>query len=471
MENPSAEARASFSTFLSHKYNSAVVNEYFFDLFSKVANVQFEVDAGKTSTNVTRLERMIRNADAFIGIYPFEPVDLADPSPQQLLEASQYFRLELDLATRARKPGLIFTDSRYGNVLSTPASMARESFDIKEIVSAGAKPSSDKFKLHFVDLRDRIAANKSFRLAERAFEKVTSQVGILVPHGGDSSAYRRDHIELIRTEISGRYKPVVMDWPPVLTPEWMGQVREFDWMVLDIGAESMASGIVGYLHGAFVPSMRLLYDADPSQPQPPDSSLYAGVTVGYKKDTIRWSNLDTLTVEIRNRLKSLNFGTRRLSTLNEAVDYFLEATRRKEPIFVSYSGVDEDLSAELRMALRKRFQQVFDYRDGKSIAPGQPWISAIFDQINRSAIGIPLLSSNYVASGNCLHELRDIVALADQGKLSMVPVKLRRGDDFKNPPEIRSTQYARLWEYGSAEKLVDWIVDNLPQTASTPGTP
>src|SRR5215831_6459318 len=107
MESSFAAVRVSFSTFLSHKYNSANVNEYFFRLLSEVADVQFEVDAGKSSTNVTRLERMIRDADAFIGIYPFEPVDLADPAPKELLEASQYFRLELDLATRARKPGLI----------------------------------------------------------------------------------------------------------------------------------------------------------------------------------------------------------------------------------------------------------------------------------------------------------------------------------------------------------------------------
>jgi hypothetical protein len=134
---------------LSHKYNASIVNEFFFRLFSSLADVQFEIDAGKTATNVTRLERMIRDADAFIGIYPFEPADLTSPTIENLLDASQYFRLELDLASRARKPGLIFTDSRYRNVLSAPGSIYQESFDMKEILGAGSKPSSGRFAQAF----------------------------------------------------------------------------------------------------------------------------------------------------------------------------------------------------------------------------------------------------------------------------------------------------------------------------------
>jgi hypothetical protein len=251
----SAGSRTSFSAFLSHKYAASAVNEYFFRLLSHHADVQFEVDAGKTATNVTRLERMIRDADAFIGIYPFEPIDLAAPSPRELLDASPYFRLELDLATRSRKLGLILTDSRYRNVLSAPASIARENFNIKEIVAAGAKPSSDKFAQSFVELRDRIVANKKLKLAERAFDKVTDQVGILVPNAPASDAYGPEHIDFLQAEISAAgFDPVVMHWPPVLTPSWIGQMRAFDWIVLDIGAGSMATGIVGYLHGAFIPT-------------------------------------------------------------------------------------------------------------------------------------------------------------------------------------------------------------------------
>jgi hypothetical protein len=60
-----------FRAFLSHRYKSPEVNEYFFDIFNAAAaNPQFSVDRGTIATSVTRLERLIRGADAFIGIYP-----------------------------------------------------------------------------------------------------------------------------------------------------------------------------------------------------------------------------------------------------------------------------------------------------------------------------------------------------------------------------------------------------------------
>jgi|SRR5947207_15869533 len=103
----------SFKAFLSHRYKSPVVNLYFFNLFSKLAEVQFEVDEGSSTMNVTRVERIIRNCDAFIGIYPF-PGASGEASREKLQEASQYFRLELDLAVRSRKPAIIFYDELYG---------------------------------------------------------------------------------------------------------------------------------------------------------------------------------------------------------------------------------------------------------------------------------------------------------------------------------------------------------------------
>lgn len=90
--------RPSWSLFLSHQYRATHLNLFFYKLFSEVADVQFEVDRGEFATNVTRLERKIRAADAFVGIYPFSK---SDPTPEKLRNESRYFRLELDLATRS----------------------------------------------------------------------------------------------------------------------------------------------------------------------------------------------------------------------------------------------------------------------------------------------------------------------------------------------------------------------------------
>jgi hypothetical protein len=102
-------------------------------------------------------------------------------------------------------------------------------------------------------------AMKKLKLSEHPLEKVTHKVGILVPVAGSLDPYGPEHIDFLRTEISRvGFDPVILDWPAVLTPNWIGQVNTLDWMVLDIGHESMSTGAIGYLHGAFKPAMRLL---------------------------------------------------------------------------------------------------------------------------------------------------------------------------------------------------------------------
>ena len=80
-----------FKTFLSHRYKSSDVNEYFFEIFSDRAEVVFDVDEAAGATNVTRLDRMIRSSHGFVAIYPFAPdPKLADaPVRQQRRHASQ----------------------------------------------------------------------------------------------------------------------------------------------------------------------------------------------------------------------------------------------------------------------------------------------------------------------------------------------------------------------------------------------
>ncbi len=110
--------------------------------------------------------------------------------------------------------------------------------------------------------------------------------------------------------------------------------------------------------------------------------------------------------------------------MDEALCICGGAALRKEAVFISYAGADQQLAKNLIAAVRGRFQRVFDYRDGDSIRVGQPWIKEIFDQLAVSPIGIPLLSSAYVASGNCMHELREMVARRDSNQMQIFPIKL-----------------------------------------------
>src|SRR5882762_8582939 len=140
MPDSNTNARLSFKVFLSHRYKTPEFNLYFFNLFKDLAEVQFEVDESTFSTNVTRLERMLRDADAFIGIYPFSGSSEDALKPEELRAQSKYFRLEIDLAIRSQKPAIIFYDKRFGDSIRPPDNIYSDSFDSNEVTGAGGFP-------------------------------------------------------------------------------------------------------------------------------------------------------------------------------------------------------------------------------------------------------------------------------------------------------------------------------------------
>jgi hypothetical protein len=129
-------------------------------------------------------------------------------------------------------------------------------------------------------------------------------------------------------------------------------------------------------------------------------------------------------------------------------------------VFLSYSGEDRDRVAPIAAELRKRFQSVFDYRDGgQSIEPGKPWLAEIFTNLDRSAVGVLMLSKAYLESGNCAHEARSIMAARDGGKMTVFSIKLGDGE-LDSPPWLTDVQYLRKSEHAS-DAIVDCIVKLL----------
>ena len=163
----------SFKSFLSHRYKSADVNLYFFNLFKEIAEVQFEVDEGEFSTNVTRLEKMVRDSDAFIGIYPFSDSSTGISLQEELKAQSRYFRLEIDLAIRSQKPAIIFYDRRYGNIVKPPDNIFSYPFDSNEVTGSGEFPSFNKHKEEFVRFCEAVFRKKNYDDLQIVKEKNT----------------------------------------------------------------------------------------------------------------------------------------------------------------------------------------------------------------------------------------------------------------------------------------------------------
>jgi TIR domain-containing protein len=451
----------SLKAFLSHRYKSPAVNTYFYELFAEAAELQFDVDHGTGSTNVTRLERMIRDTDAFVGIYPFEPEEPQPAAPirQQLLDASTYFRLELALAARAKAVSIVFVDQRFGQILAPPAPMLSCTFDHREVTGRGGSPNRNKFQQLFARFIDDLTA--SMRYEQTRPQPEPSRVAFLLP----PDAYDQpitDRLEALTADANIAVERVA--WPPKLDDRLAARLQLVDWVVTDVGPTSAASGLAGYLHGQFVPTLRLARQtgADAATwTKSLQTSLYGGHEVGYPKDIVSWTTVEELLPAFSKRLDRILQDSRRIGTIADARDYFLEAARRKEAVFVSYTGADQDRVAPITAVLRKRFQSVFDYRDGgQSIEPGQPWMEQIFTKLDRSAVGILMLSPGYLASGNCAHEARNLVAARDSSKITLFPIKLGR-EDIDPPSWLGDVQYLRAWEYPNPDAIVDRIVQLL----------
>lgn len=460
--------------FLSHRYKSPDVNLYFQKLFAELAEVQFEVDIGLMPTNVTRLERMIRDSDAFIGIYPFPGDPKTRASLSDLLGASKYFRLECDLAIRSHKPLLVFYDQRYSQIFSFPKASFSMAFDTQEITGPGGSPQRARFHRVFDNYCEQVKTNMAAAIS-KPIEARQSEIGILVPTAGpEEVGYSADNIDAIEEVLTkyGFNRIKRFRWPPILNGDYLVDIESLDWIIVDIGVTAMSSGIVGYLHGRSVPMLRLLKGADSTEQVKVQQSyrgLYGGVEVGYRTDIVGWSDVARLKKELDKRLLTLTAPVRRISDNAESEVYFRAATLRKEPVFLSYSGKDAELASQITAELTKRFQTVFDYKDGKSITPGEPWLKEIFDKLSVSALGIPLVSSNYIQSGNCEHEAQEMVSRRDAGKMTVIPLKLYKDDRLNLPTWMGNIQYMHIYDYPDVPSAVTMIIESFDSTLEKRG--
>ncbi|MEO5682745.1 MAG: toll/interleukin-1 receptor domain-containing protein [Chitinophagaceae bacterium] len=458
----------SFKAFLSHKYEHPEVNLYFFNLFNENAQVQFELDAGKGATNVTRLERMIRDADAFIGIYPFlGKLDDADKK-KQLQEQSKYFRLETELAVRARKPAIIFYDKRYGEMLKPPPGFLGFSFDINEITGEGESPNRENFKTEIVKFHELVKFSKAY---EDRLKKERNRIAVFTPSSKDGvNGYTADCIESITSILTDKaeFEVEVIATRQVLNIKQLRFLDKIDFALVDAGENMMQTGIPAYLHGKFVPMLRLHFqddDADIIGPPLSNSFLYGGIETGYPKDIICWNKKESLEKKLKERLDRLYSGYRRINTPEQAMEYFNSAAIKDKSVFLSYTNDDEAAALEMITSLKKRFKIVFNYKDTTSIPGSEPWLKVIFDRIAQCDVFISLYSTAYFKSLHCERELQHGVTQKLNGKKIVVyPVKLYQGEDLKLVvPEYASfIQYTRKYQYKGMDEIVEDIMQKLP---------
>lgn len=461
--------KLSFKAFLSHAYDAEQLNIEFFQMFNEVADVQFEVDIGLKNLNVTRLEHRVRDCDAFVGVYPFPGEPSSDPLSGDTLKASRYFRLEMELAARAGRPSIIFYDKRWQSAIQSLGGFSEHVFTASEVHGTMSTRFRSKIKAAFKEFCDRLKAEIEGRAAGFEGRRERRQVGLLVPRGKGGYPKRAIRaIEDVAREF-GHAKLADLGWPPVADACFFDQLDSLDWIFVDVGAQTAATGMLGVIHSRFIPAVRMHRSAAP--PEPEDwagtagvGRLFGALDVGYRKDIVYWrGSVDSLYTQLLSRVRVAQMppkGHEVVKTLQEALKYFRLASRKLR-IFISYAGDDRDTAEKLVALIRGHFPTVFDYRDrGESLPPGSQWREEIKKEILGAQFGVLLLSQAYKCSGYCDWEKNLLVdAHLDKG-MPLLPVLLEgRARDM--PTGLESLQPERFHEGDTPETVALRLVRRM----------
>ena len=444
----SSEGPQVISAFLSHSYSAHDVNLFFHELNSTIATITFRVDRGKFPTSTTRLERMIRDADVFVGVWPLpgEPDKMWDQ--EELANQSRYFRLELGMAIRARKPGIVFVDQRYGKVLQTPPGIERLTYDAQEILLSANSPSwwwlHAKVERYWRELRRQLAGRQ---LDAPFAEGCVEYVRALRRHRR-GPRHRGGRLE------PGLFDPVRL--PATLSLVGLNELRRCDFVIADVTGLEIET-MTAFLYGQSVPVLRTRRRTDQAQATVVEDVLFGNLTVGYRKDVTGWSTEPELRDGLRERLDVIAQRAVLIGDQKAATTYFSSAAKRKEPVFLSYADEDADLAAQFATALRKHFQEIFDYRQSGSLPIGEHWQDQIARKLSATAVGVILFSDHYSQSPHCVDECRQLYDASLNERAKLLPVKL---DAAWVPDFVSGLQYARLSQETAAE-IVDRFVREL----------
>jgi len=464
-----APAKPTFEAFLSHRYQCPDDNLYFFHLLQDVANVQFQVDEDSSrSLSTTRLERLIRHADAFIGIYSIDYDRQRTPDRNELLRQSRYFRLELDMAIRSGRPTFLFFDERYGGLFGSLPGVTYCPYDAQEILSTAPPPARDRQERQLSEFCGRVAADQELRRIGPGVP-ANRVVGVFQPPlmAPDDLRSAEAIDDVLRGEgCSIRRFP----WPPVLDLPTQTVLAGCDWILVETSAPECAA-VVAHLHGRFIPMMRMRH-AGPSvgsegdgEPIPAaDAVLFGGLEVGYVRDVLSWSGSDALRGSLRDRVRRTLEPATRMNDTQSAVAYFQKAAKRKERVFLSYAGVDTATAAPLVHAFEERFQFVFDFRNRSLIGHGRPWREVIFDTLSKATVGVPLMSHAAVTRERWRDEVEVMLTARDEGRMKVFPIKL---DEVPTPVHLQPLQYLRVADYSPSE-MVEQLIDQLDEMGGGP---
>jgi hypothetical protein len=132
-------------------------------------------------------------------------------------------------------------------------------------------------------------------------------------------------------------EPQQLGWPPRLDAAYISELRRCDWVIIDT-TTPQAEALLPFLHGHFIPTLRVRRQSENSRSEPVHSmieeGLYGAFEVGYRKDVTYWADTASLLEGLHGKIRAIQQEQRLIGDSRQATDYFSEAAKRRERVFL-----------------------------------------------------------------------------------------------------------------------------------------
>jgi nucleoside phosphorylase len=410
----------------SYRYEDRDVTEFFGALlwehgFLLRVDPRRKDDAPDT-LSVPYLELMMKRSACFAAVVTQRP----EPADYG---CSPYILFEYGLAVQAQKPRLAFVEQgvsgRYFPVGAETCEFNRSPARLQD--------------------RRKIFSEKMTALAERSRPyresdiQLLGRVGLLFGQSGTTSkTYTRILPDLKRllSRIGHEAEEISLDFE--VNFQFALKLDQLDFVILDVGPSALPEWVYAFVHGRFIPAIKLVHLDDLSGVGQSLSPLVSGQLLRGVEDAdepvLFWRDQDELEEKLLKQIEKFRRERQVHDSFKETRRYFRGLGRSGERVFISNANDANEFASRLSRALYREGIEHFQYQSRNTIPLGSDWQKGLRRSIRQSGIFAYLVTEGYRESRHCQEEYEQAVERSREGALIMIPFFLGKVSE-PNPPE------------------------------------
>jgi hypothetical protein len=295
--------------------------------------------------------------------------------------------------------------------------------------------------------------------------RLHNKVGIVVdPERGAENVYSRPVINALTQGIS-RFGYEV----EVLSPKFARDFQfaldldSYDFLILDVRESLLSPGVLGFVHGRFVPTIKLYHLDEGESPSlamlPP---LLSGYRIEYGSETaepvIYWHDPKILVSECTRHVQKFEEVRTEFYTREDGDKYFYSIGRRRANVFVSNAGEINDLANALAAGLKMQNFSYFHYKDKDAIPIGSIWLDELTDRLEASEVFVALITDEYHEKQWCQYELKLAREQHRKGKMQIYAYLIGQ----TSPKGVEDLQIRGLFDL-PREEMIQQIVEDIDE--------